>query len=92
MRSPGADRWLDRNVSRITAICVVGTCLCFIGLGYVQTQVRSQASEGQKARDRQEQVFPVSCKIYVDAFKRGVITEGELGVYETPKRCPRSNS
>lgn len=48
-----------------------------------------QSREGLKAKQRQEQVFPVSCRIYVDAYKRGVITSAELRVFETPKRCVR---
>ncbi len=48
-----------------------------------------QSREGQAARDRQNQVFPVSCKVYVDAHSRGVISDAELRVFESPRRCPR---
>jgi hypothetical protein len=71
-------RWIDRNLGRITLVCVVGTCLCFIGLGYLQSQVRSQASDGQKARIRQCELAPISEKTYRWFKASGVITHEEL--------------
>lgn len=54
----------------------------------VQRQAKD-AEAGLAARERQQQVFPVSCKLYLDAKRRGVITAEDLTVFESPRRCPR---
>lgn len=54
----------------------------------VQQQAKD-AKAGVAARERQQKVFPVSCKLYVDAKRRGVISRADLEVFESPRRCPR---
>jgi hypothetical protein len=83
-----ATSWVDRNMGLIALVCVVGTCVCFAGIGYLQLQVRGQASEGQTARSRQERTFPTSLKVYEDAYRRGVITARELACFRDSRRCP----
>lgn len=88
--SVGAAReWLGRWLGRLIVLCAVGTCINFAGLAIALLLISDQAGQGAEARDRQNQVFPVSCKLYVDARTRGVISERDLRVFETPQRCPR---
>jgi hypothetical protein len=84
--SDGVSRWS----TRIIVGCAVGTCINFAGLAIVLLLISSQASQGADARERQELVFPVSCKLYFAAFDRGEITAKDLRVFETPKQCPRT--
>jgi hypothetical protein len=67
---------------------VLGTCLSFAGLAYLQVQVAGKASKGDVARDRQTLVFPVSQKVYVDAYVRGVITAADLACFRDSSKCP----
>jgi hypothetical protein len=76
-----ANKWIDRNLSRITLVCVVGTCLCFVFLGILQGQVRSQASSGESARARQCELAPISEKEQRWFHASGVITFEELKKY-----------
>ena len=52
------------------------------------SRVSTASSEGQEARARQQAVFPVSLKVYEDAFDRGVITLRELACFRSSAECP----
>lgn len=91
MTLPDAERvasGLERWTGRIVIFCAVGTCLCFIGFAYLQVRVSGQSAQGQMARLRQQVVFPVSLKVYVDAERRGVITREDLACFRDSSKCP----
>lgn len=81
--------FLDRWGSRVIIVCAVVTGVNFIGLAVALVLISGQAGEGANARARQQRTFPVSCKLYIDGFDRGVITAHDLEVFESPQRCPR---
>lgn len=51
-------------------------------------KVADLAGQGAKARDRQMQVFPVSLKVYEDAYARGKITADDLTCFKSGRKCP----
>lgn len=81
MMTKRAGRWIDRNLGWITLVCVIGTCVCFVGLGILQSQVRSNAKDGAKALARSCRLAVVSKKVYVDNLQRGVITQKDLDLF-----------
>jgi hypothetical protein len=72
-----ANRWIDRNLSRITLICVLGTCVCFVGLGYLNTRVSKSAADGAAARVTQCKVRPVTIRKENWFHASGVTSEAE---------------
>jgi hypothetical protein len=80
---------LERWMTPIIVFCALGTCVCFAGLGYLQLQVKGQASKGEDARTRQQAVFPVSLKLYEAAYADGKISRADLECFKTGRRCPR---
>lgn len=81
--------WVDDHMGLIAFVCIAGTCLCLIGLGYLQIQLRGEAARGNAARDRQQLVYPVSVKLYEDAYQRRVITGRDLACFRDSSQCPR---
>jgi hypothetical protein len=81
---------LERWAGRIILFLVLGTCLCFAGLVYLQVRVSGQASEGQKARATQCRTFPIALKLYAAAAKYRLITAADLRTYRAaaPRGCP----
>jgi hypothetical protein len=69
-------------------LMAVGIVFNFTLLVPLIGQVALQSSEGQAARDRQQAVYPVSLKLYVDAARRGVISASELDCFRVSSRCP----
>lgn len=93
MTMPGGERALsrlERWAGKIMVFCAIGTCVCFIGLTYLQLQVSGQARDGRKARVTQCRTFPVAIKLYEAAARYGLITQVDLGTYlaAAPKGCP----
>lgn len=72
---------------RVIVFCAVGTCVCFGGLAYLQVRVADQAAKGRMARDRQTAVYPVSLKVYLDAYERGKITRADLDCFRVATAC-----
>lgn len=70
--------------------CAIATPLNFLGLAIVLHGTGVQAHEGQKARDTQCRVFPVSVKLYAAAAKYKLISPADLRTYLSarPKGCP----
>jgi hypothetical protein len=81
---------LERWAGRIILFLVLGTCVCFGGLVYLQVRVQGQASEGRKARVTQCRTFPIGIKLYTAAARYGLITAGDLRTYRAaaPRGCP----
>jgi hypothetical protein len=78
---------VERFGGLLVTFCVVGTCVCLAGFAWLNVRVSGQASEGQRARTRQQAVYPVSLKIYDDAHERGVISDGELECFKDSSKC-----
>lgn len=83
-----ANGWIDRNATRLTMLAIVGTCVCFVAFGYLLVQNGKRASEGSRARERQQMVYPVSVLIYEDAERRGVINARQLACFKDSRQCP----
>lgn len=81
--------WIDENFSSLVLVCVVGTCLCFAGLGFQQFQYRAEARLGSEARSIQKARYPIAVKMATDAQRRGVITGADLACYRDVRRCPK---
>lgn len=69
-------------------VLAAGACFNLAGLGVALFLIRGQAKAGQMARARQEAVYPVSVKLYEDAWRRNVITLGELQCFRSSAACP----
>lgn len=86
-----ATSWVDRNMSRLMALAIGGTMLCFAGYGYLQVQVRGQASQGAQARTVQCKVRPIQIQQERWFHASGVISYEELQQFiaalPSPKQC-----
>lgn len=76
----GTSRWLDRNLGRITVVCVIGTCVCFVGLGWLNMRVSRQASDGSAARVTQCKTRPQAIKKENYFVEIGTLTEKERDI------------
>jgi hypothetical protein len=85
-----AERWIDRNMARLTMLCVGGTCLCFVGFGYLLVQNRANASQGAKARVTQMQRQPTFEKLlrWAATDPTSGITQDDLTCFRSGRRCP----
>jgi hypothetical protein len=81
--------WIDRNLSRLTIACAVGTIACLVLYAVLQKQVRNQARRGSDARMVQQLRYPIAVKMATDAQRRGVITPADLECYRNVARCPK---
>lgn len=81
---------LEHWATRIMIFSAVGTCLCFAGFAYLQVKTGRLASAGQKARTRQQAVFPISVKAYTWIAKHpdAHITTADLDCFRTGVGCP----
>lgn len=84
---------IDRLLSspwttRLMVALAVGTCMNFAGMGVALFLIRGQAAQGQMARNVQVQRQPISTKVYVDAWRRGVITSRDLACFRDSSKCP----
>jgi hypothetical protein len=76
----GPGRWIDRNVARITVTLAVGTILCLVGLGYLNTRVSGQAADGRDARVQQCRLRPITVDEQRWFAASGVISGKQLGL------------
>jgi hypothetical protein len=85
-----ATSWIDRNAARIAMLAIGGTCLCFVAFGYLLVQNGARASEGAKARDRQQHVYPISVKFveWAATHPDSKITRGDVACFKDTKKCP----
>lgn len=71
-------------------LMAVGIVVNFTLLVPLIGTVATESAKGKDARDRQQAVYPVSVKLYVDAERRGVITARELACFKDSSKCPPS--
>jgi hypothetical protein len=81
---------LERWAGRIILFLVLGTCVCFGGLVYLQVRVQAGAREGQKARVTQCEREPVIDKLVVAGARYRFLTPGDVARFKrtAPKGCP----
>lgn len=78
--------WFLPGMVALMAVAIAVEFMLLIPLLREQGQ---QAMQGERARKRQQAVYPVSLKIYVDAERRGVISRRELECFRFSRSCPK---
>jgi hypothetical protein len=77
-------------MTRLVVLMLTASIILGGGILLAARAVHNRAEDGRLARERQIRVFPTACKLYLDAYHRGVITLGDLALVtqEAPAPCP----
>jgi hypothetical protein len=79
------------TVRRRTGILILSAVLA-VGIVFGAYHLAAGADRGTDARARQLRVFPVVCRVYADAYDRGVISRKDLrDVTDGTPSCPEAD-